>query len=494
MLPASAVAEDTLLEYGGVGRRDRSPTATHLVCAVCGTRWSGDARFCPFDGEPLGEAPRSDHQDPLLGALVDQRYQVLEVLGEGGMGTVYRVRHASLGRDFALKVLRRDLAQDVDLSARFVHEAKAASAISHPSVVKITDFGQLHTGQPYFVMELLVGDLLSRLIRDSGPLPPERVVVILHQVAEALEAAHQAGVVHRDLKPDNIHIGRTQSGSDSVTVLDFGLAKVAGTSRLTRAGMVFGTPHYMSPEQAAGEPTDHRADIYSLGIVGYQMLTGRVPFEADSFMGVLTKQIYVAPTRPSEVIGRPAELGALDDVILRCLAKKPASRYPSMVELLADLGRAVQRTDDGGLVMLPSEAPPVPSVRSVLAEEWPPDGSGGMVQTNRRAPRTVLWVALAVGAGAVAGGGLLASGWSKPDPAPATSGSAWASGNPIASAPAPAPTVGAPAQASATAGPDPTPSQPKTNVAPKAHKPARESGTTRRKVQSVGEIVNPWEH
>ena len=318
-------------------------------------------------------------------------------------------------------------------------------------------------------------------------------MVILRQVAEALEAAHQAGVVHRDLKPDNIHIGRTPSGADSVTVLDFGLAKVAGASRLTRAGMVFGTPHYMSPEQAAGEPTDHRADIYSLGIVGYQMLTGRVPFEADSFMGVLTKHIYVAPTPPSEVIRGPAELGALDDVILRCLAKKPATRYPSMVELLADLGRVARRTDDGGLVMLPSEAPAVPSVRSVLAEEWSPDGSDAVVETDRRAPKTVLWIALAVGAAAVAGGGLLVSGRSTPDPAPAPASAAVASVSPIVSAPAPGLAAGAPAQASASAEPGPAPSQPKANAARRTHKPARESGTTRRKVQSVGEIVNPWE-
>jgi serine/threonine-protein kinase len=425
----------------------------------------------------------------LLGTVVDQRYELVEVLGEGGMGTVYRVRHTSLGRDFALKVLRRDLAQDADLSTRFVHEAKAASAISHPSVVKITDFGQLATGQPYFVMELLVGDLLSRLIRDSGPLPPARAVVVLRQVAEALDAAHQAGVVHRDLKPDNIHIGRTPP--DSVTVLDFGLAKVAGASKLTRAGIVFGTPHYMSPEQAAGEPTDHRADIYSLGIVGYQMLTGRVPFEADSFMGVLTKHIYVVPSPPSEVIQSGAELGALDDIILRCLAKKPANRYQSMVELLTDLARVVRHTDDGGLVVLPSEGPPAPSVRSVLAEDWSSDGPGSTAETNRRAPRTALWVAIAVGAGAVTGAGLMLTRRFNPDPAP--SASALGPARPIASAPAPVATLGAPAEVSASAGPAPLPSQPKPNVAPRAHKPARDSGTLHRKVQSVGEIVNPWE-
>jgi serine/threonine protein kinase len=494
MLPASAVADDTLLEYGGVGRRERGPSETRFVCSACGTRWSSDARFCPFDGEPLSEAPKSDLKDPLLGTMVDQRYQLIEVLGEGGMGTVYRARHTSLARDFALKVLRRDLAQDPDLSRRFVHEARAASAVSHPFVVKITDFGQLHTGQPYFVMELLVGDLLSSVIRESGAMTAERTVIILRQVAEALGAAHQAGVVHCDLKPDNIHLGRAASGLDSVTVLDFGLAKVAGTSRLTRAGMVFGTPHYMSPEQAAGEPADHRADIYALGIVGYQMLTARLPFEADSFMGVLTKHMYVTPTPPSEFAPDPEALGALEDVILRCLEKKPDRRYPSMTELLGDLDRVTRRTDEGGLVVVPSQRPGPRSFRPLVGEEWDASDSSGTAPVRRRVSRNAVLVALAFGLGAMVGIGLLVSARGRPHATPAASQPVSASANSIASAPAPGPSLAtAPAPAPSDAGPGPSPSQPKPNLAPKIHKPARESGTARRKVQSVGEIVNPWE-
>jgi serine/threonine-protein kinase len=156
-----------------------------------------------------------------------------------------------------------------------------------------------------------------------------------------LKAAHDASIVHRDLKPDNIHVGRGDSGQDLVKIVDFGLAKVIGSSKLTRAGMVFGTPHYMSPEQAAGEVVDHRADIYALGIVMYEMFTGRVPFEADSYMGVLTKHMYVAPVAPSEISPGLKGLGAVEDVILRCLQKRPEARYDHLSDLLLDLERHV---------------------------------------------------------------------------------------------------------------------------------------------------------
>jgi eukaryotic-like serine/threonine-protein kinase len=309
------------------------------VCRVCLQHFSaGEARFCPFDGEPLEAAEWDPSTDPLLGSVVDNRYEVEGVLGEGGMGTVYRVRHKALERPLALKALRRDLSEDQDLPVRFIQEAKAAAAVEHPNIVQITDFGTLGTGQPYFVMELLEGESLSAILR-QGPLSPTRTVDVAIQVAEALAAAHAAGVIHRDLKPDNVHVRRIGK-HDMIKVLDFGLAKVAGTSRLTRAGMVFGTPHYMSPEQAAGELSDHRVDIYALGVATYEMLTGRLPFEADSFTGVLAKHMYMDPPRPSEVVGVP--LGAVEEVVLRCMAKRPDERYASMSELLADLDRVRQ--------------------------------------------------------------------------------------------------------------------------------------------------------
>jgi serine/threonine-protein kinase len=306
-------------------------------CPVCKQHFSGDARFCPFDGESLQPSEEWDPgADPLLRTVVDDRYQVLHLLGEGGMGRVYRARHRALGRFFALKVLKAELARDGALSARFIQEAKAAAAVSHPNVVQITDFGTLPSGQPYFVMELLQGASLSRVVANEGPLAPARAVHIARKIAEALGAAHAAGVIHRDLKPDNIHVAATASGRDIIKVLDFGLAKVAGSSSLTRVGMVFGTPHYMSPEQASGEAVDHRADIYALGVVLFEMLTGRVPFEADTYMGVLTKHLYVDPPRPSDVAGGDP-FGDLEEVVMRCLAKDPAARYESMGEVLEAL-------------------------------------------------------------------------------------------------------------------------------------------------------------
>lgn len=379
------------------------------VCDKCSSRFSGDARFCPFDGEPLRGALESEHvADPLLGAVVDERYEVESVLGEGGMGTVYRVRHRVLGRPFALKVLRADLSRDSDLGVRFTREAKAAASISHPNVVQITDFGSLPSGQPYFVMELLVGEPVSSVIHRGGPIPAARAVRMLLQIVEALAAAHAAGIVHRDLKPDNIFVSATSSGEEIVKVLDFGLAKVAGQSRLTKAGLVFGTPHYMSPEQASGGTVDERTDLYALGVVMYEMFTGRVPFEADTYMGVLTKHLYVSPTPPSVHLGGPAELGALEQVILRCLEKKPEKRYPSMAALATELKRVASFSDVGELTIEPA-VPAEPRAPHRLADELElPSAAELELALGRRrteSPRLPPWAAGAsfgVGAAIVA--------------------------------------------------------------------------------------------
>jgi serine/threonine-protein kinase len=320
-------------EKAGGAARERAPGAARR-CSSCQQHFTGDARFCPFDGGALEAAPeyRSD-ADPLIGTLIDGRYQVESVLGEGGMGIVYGARHRSLDKRFALKVMRAHMARDGELAARFTQEARAAAAIHHPNIVQITDFGDLPIGAPYFVMELLDGVPLSQLLKCGGPPPFARALRIVKQVAAALAAAHAVGVVHRDLKPDNIHI----TSYDVVKVLDFGVAKVAGAGRLTRTGMVYGTPHYMSPEQASGDNVDHRADLYALGIIMYEMFAGRVPFEADSYMGVLTKHMFMLPEPPSRVNAAVRELGALEEVILKCLEKKPDARYPSMDALIAEI-------------------------------------------------------------------------------------------------------------------------------------------------------------
>jgi len=321
------------------------------TCAACGHRFSPEAAFCPFDGTKLDSTTYDPTRDPLIGRTIDGRYEVLTLLGEGGMGQVYEVRHVALDRRFAMKVLRRELAREEDLAARFIDEAKATAAVRHPNVVQITDFGKLETGAPYFVMELLVGETLGRIIKAGGAIPAARAVRIIQQVAGALAAAHAAGVVHRDLKPENVFlVGGVTGGlaSADVRVVDFGAAKIIGSSRITKQGVVFGTPHYMSPEQASGQPVDHRADIYSLGVIMYEMFTGRVPFEADTYMGVLTQHMFVQPVPPSKVSAAAKELGAIEDITLVCLAKKPEERYATMQELLDALAEVVRPGEDGG--------------------------------------------------------------------------------------------------------------------------------------------------
>jgi len=316
-------------------------------CPTCGQRFSREAAFCPFDGVKLEESVFDPSGDPLVGQVVDSRYEVLGVLGEGGMGRVYEVRHTTLERTFAMKVLRRELAREDDLAERFIREAKATASVKHPNVVQITDFGRLPDGLPYFVMELLVGQTLAEIIKAGGPMAAARAVRILRKVAGAVGAAHEAGVVHRDLKPENVFLvdgGRSAGGSGSdVRVVDFGAAKIVGSSRMTRSGVVFGTPHYMSPEQASGQSVDHRSDIYALGVIMYEMFAGRVPFEADTYMGVLTQHMFVQPERPSHVSERARDMGALEDIALRCLAKKPEDRFGSMgalVDAIDDVIRA----------------------------------------------------------------------------------------------------------------------------------------------------------
>ena len=516
--------DETLIQFrGSPAEVEAGPRETdHVdrrhgsVCSACGQRFSSSkARFCPFDGEPLAPAsgPARD-VDPLVGTVVESRYEVQDVLGEGGMGTVYRVRHTKLGRGFALKALRRDIASDKELCARFIQEARAAASVAHPNVVQITDFGTLPSGQPYFVMELLEGVPLSWLIRNGGSVPAARAVRIVRQVAEALGSAHAAGIVHRDLKPDNIQVGGATSGSDAVKVLDFGLAKVAGQSRLTRQGMIFGTPHYMSPEQASGEPVDHRADIYALGVVMYEMFTGRVPFEADSYMGVLTKHMYMEPAKPSEVLGSARELGALEDVTLRCLAKKPQNRYQSMRELLEALDDIVQLSDAGDIDVRPSQVEPTPPPRSVLADELEAPSAEELAVLLQRAGvrehRRGRGVFAAVGVVLFLGAGA----WWAVDHfhhAPAASAARPAQGAAARPLPVPSPAPGPatrPASnsvAAAASAPPPAAADSSRSDAPHAasapHRPSRRAssrGSATRPHHSSppkiggGEIINPW--
>ena len=323
-------------------------------CPECGTGFGMEAAFCPFDGLALTASTWDPTRDPLTGTIIDQRYEVIAPIGEGGMGTVYRVRHVTLDRMFAMKVLRRDLAADRGLAARFLQEARATAAIRHPAVVAISDFGSLADGAPYFVMDLLVGETLATRMRARGLLSPREASSIARKLADALSAAHAANVVHRDLKPENVFLVRSATSKggvdEDVRIVDFGAAKIVGGSKLTRPGVVFGTPYYMSPEQAGGQPVDARADVYSLGVLLYEMITGAVPFEADTYMGVLTKHLFAAPPKPSERAPSGVQLGDLEAVVMRALEKDPSERYQSMTELATAIERALEAK--------PGEQPP----------------------------------------------------------------------------------------------------------------------------------------
>jgi serine/threonine-protein kinase len=276
-------------------------------------------------------------EDPLIGRTLDGRYRIEKRLGEGGMGIVYKAVHTTLGKALAIKVLRPEVSKNEEILQRFRQEAQSASQIGNPHIIDISDFGTLPDGSTYFVMEFLTGQSLTATLA-QGTFGLARTTHIARQLCSALSAAHAVGIVHRDLKPDNVQLIERAGQKDFVKVLDFGIAKVGGNaSKLTQAGQIFGTPHYMSPEQCAGSDVDQRTDIYAVGVILYEMVAGRVPFDAENLMGILTKQLYENPVPPSQ-LEPPADIAPeLEAVILKCLQKKPEARYQTMAELGADI-------------------------------------------------------------------------------------------------------------------------------------------------------------
>ncbi|HVU49669.1 MAG TPA: serine/threonine-protein kinase, partial [Polyangia bacterium] len=259
-------------------------------------------------------------------------YRVTAKLGEGGMGAVYLAEHPVIGRKAALKVIHPRHARNAEVVARFVNEATAIARIGHEHIVEVTDFGRTSAGDLYFVMEYLEGRTLAALLATDAPLPPARALAIAAQIADALAASHERGVVHRDVKPDNVFLVRRGEDASYVKVLDFGLAKLARDDAAlpgSRPGIVMGTPHYMSPEQCRGErDIDARADVYALGVVLFQMLTGALPFAGGASNEVLLKQVRTrAPSARALV---PTLSAALDEAIARALAKERAARFETM--------------------------------------------------------------------------------------------------------------------------------------------------------------------
>ena len=307
---------------------------------MCQREYPAGATSCTEDGVPLVAMVTDAHgrSEELVGKIIEGRYKIERVIGKGGMGTVYACRHVVVGKVAAMKVLKAGGDRSDGTLQRFVREAKTANLLHSRHIVEVSDFGQLPNGAFFVVMELLEGQDLAHAMR--GGLDRKSLVHIFTQVAETLQIAHDHGIVHRDLKPDNVFLVDDAGDPLFVKLLDFGIAKILhgeANSALTETGVVLGTPYYMSPEQARADALDHRSDIYSLGVMMYRAFTGRLPFVADSTMGVLTRHITEAPKPPSEI--GDVDQGT-EQMILTCLAKKPEYRFQSMREV-ADALRLV---------------------------------------------------------------------------------------------------------------------------------------------------------
>ncbi len=283
----------------------------------------------PFDDLQLPVA------DPLIGVVVADRYRIVEGLGRGGMGIVYKVEHKQIGKLLAMKLLTGELSRNPEVVRRFKHEALTSSRLSNPNTVQVFDFG-VSDGLTYLVMELVAGEDLGRLLRTTGPMPWSRLGKVIVQACSSLAEAHQKGIVHRDIKPENIMLVKARDGSDIAKVLDFGLAKLRegeGLSELTSAGAIVGTPYFMSPEQVRGDPVDARSDIYSLGALMYRALTGHYPFNGPTPMSVFTKHLTELPIPP---IDRTPELNippGVSRIVMKALLKNPAERFQKIEDL-----------------------------------------------------------------------------------------------------------------------------------------------------------------
>lgn len=324
----------------------KSVVAGASFCGACGLSLATPAVDTPT---LVSHSPKNGPQaaDPLVGQVLDSKYELLELLGQGGMGAVYRARRRHIGDEVAIKLLLQKYLAGEEATERFRREARAAAMLRHPNVVTIHDFsdGRQTESAPYIVMELVEGTSLRALFRHEGKLSPERAVSLFRGICAGVGAAHRRGIIHRDLKPDNIIVAAPDRAgeSETVKVIDFGIVKLSETdvaSALTQTGTLIGTPFYMSPEQCLGEELDGRSDVYSLGAILYEMLGGRPPFTGTTPTAVLAKHLTDIPT-PLDQLGIAPAFGA---ICQRALAKVPAERYETVDELYGELFRALEAT------------------------------------------------------------------------------------------------------------------------------------------------------
>ena len=326
-----------------------SMASSPKICPLCGTAYDAGALFCQRDGSRLTAALGAP--DPFVGTVLLDQFRIDEAVGQGGMGTVYRATQTTLGRHVAVKILHPELTQNPDAVRRFHREARVATALEHPNLVRVFLFGELPEDQGlYLVMEFLEGRSLTTLLREDGALPLGRALHLATQIADAVGHAHGKGIVHRDVKPENVHVVTRHGDPDFVKVLDFGIARLLwdDQSVMTQSGVIFGTARYISPEGAAGETTDARSDVYSIGVLLYQLLAGRTPFDASSPVAMLMKHIHDTPRALSRRVKNVPS--AVEDVVMRALAKRPEARYANAAELAEALRAAAATT---GLALRP---------------------------------------------------------------------------------------------------------------------------------------------
>ncbi|MDR3612115.1 MAG: serine/threonine-protein kinase [Candidatus Obscuribacterales bacterium] len=353
-------------------------------CPACQREFTGGLAVCQFDGTLL----ISVMKDQFIGTKVADKYEVISEIGRGGMSIVYKARHELMDRTVAIKMLQAGLVNDQTSIKRFQQEAQAASCLTHPNVITVYDYGLVPSGQPYLVMDYLSGESLSDIVLRDGFVAPLRAITIFVQACDALEHAHQKGVLHRDLKCGNIMLTEIEGQKDVVKVVDFGIAKLMPSSgkqqqNLTQTGEVFGSPIYMSPEQCMGEQLDARSDIYSMGCMLYETLTGQPPLMGDTIID--TMQMHVTTQPPPFVKMRPGLNipQALEDVCMKALEKKPADRFVSMAAFRDALINAAMRI--GGQTEAEDESPrfsPRNTRQGILEPRVPPPNAAASAKHN----------------------------------------------------------------------------------------------------------------
>ncbi len=313
-----------------------------MVCPCCHRRYpDGEYQFCPYDGGRLEATLSVDAvpsmPTPAAGQVLAGRYSLRGFIGKGAMAHVYLAQDLTTGEPVAIKVLEARVARDARARDRLRREALAASTVGHPNIVRVHEVGERDDGAPFLVMEFLFGESLGGFLRREGRLAPDIALPVALQAASALAAAHRAGIVHRDVKPDNIFLVGAPGDPYAVRLLDFGLAKLYAQHALTQAGIVVGTPEYMAPEQVVADESDARTDVYGLGMVLYRMLAGRLPFSADPNADLLARQLLTEPPPPAAY---GAELGPeLEQLVLTALRKHPENRYSTMDDVVEDIER-----------------------------------------------------------------------------------------------------------------------------------------------------------